>query len=226
MTQRFNTLTLKLLAFLLVLSPVWISAQDLPNLSVVKQQLIQYHDSGQYMQDINAQVAQAMTYVQQRVADNNILAQPKKLAIVFDIDETILSNYPDMFNMNFGGTLKAMTDAEAKASDPAIAPTVSLYQYAQKNNIAVFFVTGRKEFLRPSTIKNLQKTGLGIWTGLYMKPNNYAQASVVPYKSGARAKIVAMGYDIILNIGDQNSDLAGGYADKDIKLSNPYYLIP
>ena len=59
-----------------------------------------------------------------------------------------------------------------------------------------------------------------------MKPNNYAQASVVPYKSGARAKIVAMGYDIILNIGDQNSDLAGGYADKDIKLSNPYYLIP
>jgi 5'-nucleotidase (lipoprotein e(P4) family) len=226
MTKRFNTLTLKLLALLFLISPVWVNAQALPNLSVVKQQLIQYHDSGQYMKDIEAMTTQAMTYVQQRVAENNALAQPKKLAMVFDIDETVLSNYPDMFNMNFGGTFKAIIEAEEKAHDPAIAPTLALYQYAQKNNIAIFFVTGRKEALRQPTIKNLQRTGLGIWNTLFMKPNNYAQASVVPYKSGARAKIQSMGYDIILNIGDQDSDLAGGYADKDIKLPNPYYLIP
>jgi len=31
---------------------------------------------------------------------------------------------------------------------------------------------------------------------------------------------------IVLNIGDQQSDLVGGHADKAFKLPNPYYLIP
>jgi hypothetical protein len=45
------------------------------------------------------------------------------------------------------------------------------------------------------------------------------------FKSGARAKIEQQGYDIAIDIGDQESDLDGGHADHDFKLPNPYYFI-
>jgi hypothetical protein len=45
--------------------------------------------------------------------------------------------------------------------------------------------------------------------------------SIVPFKSGERAKIEAAGYKII-----QDSDLAGGAAECGFKLPNPFYFIP
>jgi len=45
------------------------------------------------------------------------------------------------------------------------------------------------------------------------------------YKSAARADIEADGYRIVLNVGDQDSDLRGGHADKAYKLPNPFYFI-
>ena len=50
--------------------------------------------------------------------------------------------------------------------------------------------------------------------------------TVIQYKSGARAKIAEEGYTIIVNAGDQASDLAGGYAERAYKLPNPFYYIP
>ena len=34
-----------------------------------------------------------------------------------------------------------------------------------------------------------------------------------------------LGYLIILNVGDQESDLTGGFADRTFKLPNPFYFI-
>jgi HAD superfamily, subfamily IIIB (Acid phosphatase) len=39
-----------------------------------------------------------------------------------------------------------------------------------------------------------------------------------------RRKLTAEGYIIIANIGDQDSDLTGGYAERIFKLPNPFYL--
>ncbi len=65
---------------------------NISNLDVIKKQLIQYHNSGQYMDDIADVDQQAETYLQQRADKNNESAHPQELAIVFDIDETSLSN--------------------------------------------------------------------------------------------------------------------------------------
>jgi len=44
---------------------------------------------------------------------------------------------------------------------------------------------------------------------------------------GARAEEAAdQGYTIIVNIGDQMSDLDGGFAERTYKLPNPFYFIP
>ena len=48
----------------------------------------------------------------------------------------------------------------------------------------------------------------------------------IRYKSGVRAHLEALGWDIVGNFGDQFSDLVGGFADKTFKLPNPNYFLP
>ena len=48
----------------------------------------------------------------------------------------------------------------------------------------------------------------------------------IQYKSGVRAHIESLGYEIVGNFGDQFSDLEGGFADKTFKLPNPNYFLP
>ena len=50
--------------------------------------------------------------------------------------------------------------------------------------------------------------------------------ATIPYKSGTRAYIESQGYNIVADIGDQFSDLLGGYADKTFKMPNPNYYLP
>jgi predicted secreted acid phosphatase len=48
----------------------------------------------------------------------------------------------------------------------------------------------------------------------------------IQYKSGTRAYIQSLGYEIVANFGDQFSDLKGGFADKTFKMPNPNYFLP
>ena len=201
-------------------------AHEPKNLDTVKASLIKYHDSGEYQNDQAKVIDKAMQYLKTRLESEKKKASGKKLAIVLDIDETSLSNYPDMLAMGFGGATQEVNDAEGKGTDPVIAATLELYRYAKSNNVAVFFITGRTERYRAATEKNLLSAGFKNWDGLTLKPENYAEKSAAPYKTDARASLEKQGYDIVLNIGDQQSDLAGGHADKTFKLPDPYYFIP
>jgi len=46
------------------------------------------------------------------------------------------------------------------------------------------------------------------------------------FRAVARARFEAVGYRIVVNMGDQPSDLAGGHAEKAVLLPNPFYRIP
>jgi predicted secreted acid phosphatase len=48
----------------------------------------------------------------------------------------------------------------------------------------------------------------------------------IAYKSGTRAYIESQGYDIVADMGDQFSDLLGGFTDKTFKMPNPNYYLP
>jgi predicted secreted acid phosphatase len=50
--------------------------------------------------------------------------------------------------------------------------------------------------------------------------------ATIPYKSGTRAYIESQGYNVVADIGDQFSDLEGGFADKTFKMPNPNYYLP
>lgn len=199
-------------------------ASEPRNLATIKHELKQYHDSGTYDRDIASVLNSANAYLQTLVA-NHQLAN-KKPAIVLDIDETSLSNYPDMVKLDFGGTIAEIRQYEDKGSDKAIAPTLKLYQFAKANHIAVFFITGRFENERQETEDNLKQVGYNNWDGLILRHGQYLKAPAAVYKTAMRKQLTDQGYDIVLSMGDQESDLRGGYADKTYKLPNPYYLIP
>lgn len=50
--------------------------------------------------------------------------------------------------------------------------------------------------------------------------------SAVDFKAPERRKISEQGYTIVLTMGDQDSDLNGGYAERGFKLPNPVYFLP
>ncbi len=189
------------------------------NLYLLKQELKAYIDEGRYEAGLAAVAADAKAWVEQRAA------QPgEKLAMVFDLDETLLSNLHHMRAMDFGYVPQLWDEWVAAADATIIAPVREVYLAARAKNVAVIFITGRKTTDQPGTESNLRAVGLGGYTRVFYKPNGYPSTSE-HFKTATRKKLVEEdGYTIIANIGDQASDLAGGYAERTFKLPNPFYI--
>ena len=91
--------------------------------------------------------------------------------------------------------------------------------------MAVFFLTGRPERFREATESNLRSAGYE-WTGVLLKPDAMRTTSAVEQKAAERKKLLEQGYRIAVNMGDQMSDLDGGFAERTYKLPNPFYFVP
>ena len=205
------------------------------NLGEIKLQLLDYLCFGAYDRDIEKVLAHARAYVEER-AD-----KVEKPALVLDIDETSLSNRPYFLANDFGTIMRGecrlnpgkgipdepcgfnawLTEHTAKAIDP----TLKLFNLAKSKNVAVFFITGRRDNERSTTIANLKKAGYEGWTDLMMRgPGDPTPVGM--FKMAERAKIAARGFTIIANVGDQRSDLDGGYAERTFRVPNPFYFLP
>lgn len=194
-----------------------------PNLSIIKQEVKQYHDSGFYDKELSTIINEADSYIVKQAKINH---GKKKLAIVLDIDETVLSNYAHIVQRDFAADTKEIHQNILKGDAPVIKPMLSLYKDALKHHVKVFFVTGRHISELGATKKNLVEAGYTEWSGLYLRPDNYHASSIIPFKSKTRELITQKGFTIIASIGDQYSDLIGGYAKKTFKLPNPFYFLP
>jgi acid phosphatase len=206
-----------------------LTGPDTPaNLGKLKIKLLAYHDcktgQGCYETDLNHQSDLAIAFLQHRVTTAKAGA---KLALVLDIDETSLSNWDEEKQDDFGYIGKDWNAWVDTGKAPAIAGTLRLFNEALKHDVSVFFITGRSEDQRAVTADNLKAVGYHDWSGLALRGAHPATQTTIDYKSGERKKIVAAGYKIILNMGDQMSDLNGApQAELSVKLPNPFYYIP
>jgi predicted secreted acid phosphatase len=193
------------------------------NHTLTVERLMRYHDSGEYEREIREVANTARDYLESRF---KIVRKEEKLAAVFDIDETSLSNWAAMQDCGFCSyniQVKYPID-----HDPAITPVLELFNYAKERGIALFFVTGRPETQRQLTVDNLHGVGYSGWTDLYMQPEPPAgtpKPGAHEFKPKNRQAITDKGYRIVLNIGDQASDLSGCCAERVFKLPNPFYLL-
>jgi acid phosphatase len=204
------------------------AAERLPNIDQVKSKLRSYYactcTCGCYARDFESQAAKAFAFLDKRAAHR---APGEKLALVLDIDETSLSNWEEMSKADFTFDNKAFAVWEEEARAPALVGTLQLVQEARRLGVAVFFITGRPESERAATERNLRSAGYEGWQGLALRGVHPESQTTIAYKSGERAKIVAQGYKIVLNAGDQWSDLKGDpEAELSIKYPNPFYFLP
>ena len=201
-----------------------------PSLADAKREVSEYIESGRYDADVAAVVEQARGYLESRDARGG------KLAMVLAIDETSLSNLPNLRANDYGFIVSGPCDAlpngpcgfvawVALARAEPIKPVLALARLARERGVAVFFLTGRPERLRASTERNLRSAGYE-WTGVILKPDALRTSSAVEQKAAERKKLVDQGYTIVVNIGDQMSDLDGGFAERTYKPPNPFYFVP
>jgi len=113
-----------------------------PQHDEVKEQLLDYHER-HYERDIADVLGDAEAHVAKRAE------QVTKPALVLDIDETSLSNWPNISANNFGfipeGSCDALPDGPCgfkawvgKASAKTIAPTLALFNLAKARGSPYF----------------------------------------------------------------------------------------
>src|SRR5262249_22767972 len=173
--------------------------------------ITEYKRSGAYDRDVAAVLQNAQQYIERRAP------MVRKPALVLDIDETSLSNWPQIEADDYGTITNGpcslpagpcgQASWQARGEDEAIAPTLKLFKRARQLGISVFFITGRTELVRVATEANLRRAGYDSWSGVMMRPARTTTPSAADYKTPERAKIAQEGFTIIANVGDQPSDL-------------------
>lgn len=135
----------------------------------------------------------------------------KPLAVVTDIDETVLDNSPydavravNDLDFDLAGW-KAWT---AKGIADTVPGAPSFFKYAASKGVTVFYITNRDEDERAGTLKNLQ---------LYHMP--YADNPHLILKSGisskeSRRQQVLKKYNVVLFCGDNLPDFNALYDNK------------
>ena len=192
---------------------------NIPNLSKIKRMVIEYKESGEWAKEIEEQAKKALAIIEEH--HNKYLKQ----AIIFDIDETALDNYAFYKNYDFGYNSEAWHKWMHENISPAVEANLEVYNKAIEKGITVFFITGRGEIKREATERNLKQVGYSNYKELILRAKEDLGVPAVKYKSGRRKEIESCGYEILLNIGDQHSDLDGGYSRFTIKYPNPIYFL-
>jgi acid phosphatase len=206
-----------------------VAAEPVPNFGTERYRLADYAEcvgtGGCYWADVDAQTKRAEAALDRAVAR----AKPgEKLAMVLDIDETSLSGFCELRREDYGFLLaqfnKWVVTPEASVPIPG---TLQLFNKARAAGVEVFFITGRADELREGTTHNLELAGYKGWKGLALRTGPQKQMPTAKYKGEERKKIVDAGYRIVLNMGDQWSDLNGqARGEVSVKLPNPFYYLP
>jgi predicted secreted acid phosphatase len=186
---------------------------------VLKQEIVAYVESGACDSDIKAVIAPAVTFVTERAAAKRL---GERLAAVLDIDETAISNFAQMRAQDFGDVPSVWDAWVARGEAPAIAPVLEFFRAARVAGVEVIFITGRRESDRSGSEKNLRAAGFGDYAALWLKPNG-ANSSTEQFKTETRRRSEAEGRPIVANIGDQASDLAGGFSERTYRVPGPFY---
>jgi hypothetical protein len=119
---------------------VWAApaSREPANLDAFKEEIRGYVDSGSYREDIAAVATEATAWLERRAAQGG-----QRLTVIFDLDETLISNWSHMKEMDFAYLPGPWTAWVHSARGPAIEPVQAVYRLARRLGIEVIFITGR-----------------------------------------------------------------------------------
>lgn len=221
--------TQMLAAWVLAVVAAGAACAEPANVGALKQEIRAYVENGAYEREVSRVAAAAGGWLEQRVR-----LQPRvsagggtdqRLALVMDLDDTLLRNADHILAHDFGYE-PAVWDAWVQAAQaPALEPVRELHRTARRLGLAVVYLTARRERERAASERNLRAVGCGDFERLICRPDDSPLESGA-FKRGARERLAADGFVIIANVGDQVSDFVGGGAEREFKLPNPFYFTP
>jgi len=192
--------------------------QELLNLDDAKVLVQNYYESGAFD-------AECKTIIDSAISQIELLTLHDSSAVIFDIDETALSNYNHTKEIGFGYKYELWSEWLKRADADAIKQTKRFYDWLVSKKINVIFLTGRTKKEREATVKNLHLRGYIDYDTLIVRNADETKIPAAEFKAHKRQELVRKGYKIIANIGDQWSDLVGGNSGIKIKLPNYLYII-
>lgn len=142
------------------------------------------------------------------VKEKNSASKP--LAVVTDIDETMLDNTPNSVHQAFLGKdyeEKSWNEWCHRAEADTLCGALHFFRYAHSKGVEVFYISNRSEADRAGTLENLKKFGF---------PQTDDQHLLLRQGSSnkqSRRDAVLSKYDIVLLLGDNLGDFDHVYDD-------------
>jgi acid phosphatase len=198
---------------------IYSCAPKLENLEIVKKDIREYYEGGKYEVELKEIISDAIEdFNEVKINDNS--------AVVFDIDETALSNYQIIKEMGYGYVSSVWNEWVHSAEAPAIEEVKNLYDTLVAKGADIIFITGRKDIDYDVSLSNLKEAGYTEFDTLITRSPSEYKMTALEYKSNKRRELIEKGYEIIGSVGDQWSDLEGGYCIVKVKVPNYLYYIP
>lgn len=162
---------------------------------------------------------QALTIQGYNIAQRRLSAiidaspETKKLAVVLDLDETVLDNSPYAAQQILDGfSYPDCWDAWCELAKASLIPGVKDFlAFADSLDVQLFYVSNRKSHLLEATRKNMQLHGLP-----QLDENHFYLRTAESSKQPRRQSIRDQGFEIVLLIGDNLADFSAVFDDKEI----------
>jgi predicted secreted acid phosphatase len=147
----------------------------------------------QWLADVKAAMKGSRGYVRQRVAAK---APDERLAVNFDIDNTVLATYYD------GGG--------------AIPQMLRFAHLLDRLGVDLVFNSGRLANQQPRTVNQLTAAGFPV-AGVCLRNKG---ETLPTGKQRCRGSFIDQGYTLIANIGNNDTDFVGGGYERAFRLPN------
>lgn len=131
------------------------------------------------------------------------LQHSKPLAIVTDIDETMIDNSPYSVHRALKGedySDKSWDEWCTRQEASALAGALEFFRYADDKGVKIFYISNRNEATRIATIGNLKKLGFP------QLSDSQLLLRTTSSDKTERRRLVAEQYDIVLLLGDNLGD--------------------
>lgn len=218
--MKFSLNIWKILSLNLFLTLLFFScATEKPvNLSIAREEVQQYYESGKFDQELDAVIAEAKEKFSR-------VEFKKNSVVIFDVDETALNNYELAKQMGFGYVYELNKKWNADMKAPAIKEVKELYDFLLSKGAKIIFLTGRNFPEYKVTYENLNRDGYTTFDTLITQMDDERNLSATEFKSKKRVELTEKGYNIVGTVGDQWSDLEGPDHGIQVKIPNYLYLI-
>lgn len=160
---------------------------------------------------------QAYNLARIRLDQHLMQAHTKPIAIITDIDETVLDNSAYDIQQTLQGKdyeSESWKEWTGRGEADTVPGAPSFLQYAASKGVTIFYITNRNEEERQGTLKNLQN---------YQLPNSDNQHLLMRKGISSkeqRREEVMKNFDVVLFIGDNLADFNSVYDKRSVEERN------